>query len=686
MLRQFITYLYIAVFSSVILTPFRVSAQINAEQVTRIGQNALYFDDYLLSIQYFNQAISAKPYLARPYFLRAIAKFNLEDYMGAEEDATLAITRNPFLANAYEIRGVARQYMDRPADAVKDFTKALELLPKNRSLMFNKALAEESAGMYAEATETYHELLDAYSHFENGYMGRAKLELSLGDTIKATADLDQALEINKNLLGAYILKAQIAIDRQQDSIGLWAIDNALRLEPQNAGLFINRAYIRYRNGNFNDALADYEHAIAIDPRNKTAYFNRGLLRMEVADNDRALSDFNEVLRLDPDDDRAYYNRAMIYKEKHDYRAAINDLNRVVERYPDFAGARYARFMLYDELGDRRQAMRDYDAAKALWEADKLKPTVTDDDMIAEREEAREQNDFSEQTSTSVAKRFSTLLLTEQEVEVNQEYNNSEIRGRVQDRSLNMAPEPMYMLTYYPADQALEGAAINLREVTDINRSQALRHYLSLALRESTDASSVTPADHHREIDYYNSVVATGGARPIDYLGRAMEEMALYDYDAAVSDLDRAIALSPDFTVAYLLRAAVQHRKAMTTPTPSDQLSATYEADVRLTRQQVNALVYNAIQDLNTIIRINPRNAVAHYNLGCILAEKEEYTDAIDAFNRAIDIEPTMAAAFYNRGYIHLLQGDRERGTADLSRAGQLGIARSYSILKRMNAR
>ena len=48
----------------------------------RVGQNALFFEDYMLSIQYFNRVIMAKPYLAQPYFFRAIAKLNLEDYVG----------------------------------------------------------------------------------------------------------------------------------------------------------------------------------------------------------------------------------------------------------------------------------------------------------------------------------------------------------------------------------------------------------------------------------------------------------------------------------------------------------------------------------------------------------------------------------------------------------------------------
>ena len=73
-----------------------------------IARNALYFEDYVLSIQYFNQVINAKPYLYEPYFFRALAKVNLEDYQGAEADCDEAIKRNPFVVGAYQVRGLAR--------------------------------------------------------------------------------------------------------------------------------------------------------------------------------------------------------------------------------------------------------------------------------------------------------------------------------------------------------------------------------------------------------------------------------------------------------------------------------------------------------------------------------------------------------------------------------------------------
>ena len=60
-----------------------VWAQINTDRVLAIGRNALYFEDYVLSIQYFNQVIRSKPWLAEPYFFRAVAKISLDDFKGA---------------------------------------------------------------------------------------------------------------------------------------------------------------------------------------------------------------------------------------------------------------------------------------------------------------------------------------------------------------------------------------------------------------------------------------------------------------------------------------------------------------------------------------------------------------------------------------------------------------------------
>ena len=120
-----------------ILQIFTISlfAQINTDRVLAIGRNALYFEDYVLSIQYFNQVIKSKPWLAEPYFYRAVAKINLDDFKGAEEDCTLCLQRNPFLTQAYYARGIARQSQEKYDEAIDDYQKGLEFKPEDRQML-----------------------------------------------------------------------------------------------------------------------------------------------------------------------------------------------------------------------------------------------------------------------------------------------------------------------------------------------------------------------------------------------------------------------------------------------------------------------------------------------------------------------------------------------------------------------
>ena len=91
-------------FSSLLfLAAGSVRAQYNTDRLIRVGQSALYYEDYVLSIQYFSRAIAAKPYLYEPWFGRGEAKFRLDDFVGAEADCTEAI--KPLYAKYLAPRG-----------------------------------------------------------------------------------------------------------------------------------------------------------------------------------------------------------------------------------------------------------------------------------------------------------------------------------------------------------------------------------------------------------------------------------------------------------------------------------------------------------------------------------------------------------------------------------------------------
>lgn len=656
------------------------SGQINTDQVMRIGQNNMYLEDYVLSIQYFNQVIDIKPYLAKPYFLRSIAKLNLDDFLGAEQDATMSIERNPFIVDAWEVRGVARQNMGKNREAIDDYNHALELLPDNRGLLYNKAMAQQDINDMEGAAETYKTLLKRFPNFDGGYIGRARMLLEQKDTVAALADIEKALEINRNSINGYLMRADIAINSDKDyASALEDMNQAIKLQPKFAGYFINRAYLRYMTDDFQGAFADYDYALQLDPQNTTALFNRGLLRAEVHDNNKAIADFSAVLNLDENDYKTLYNRAVLLAEIGDFNAAIADMDKVIDAYPDFAAAYFLRYDINRRKGDMHSAQKDYDKSLALAKTRVQLPTVLNAPVEASDSTDIADNSYSQE---QVKRRFTSLTTIADNSSPEQIFNNKNIKGKVQDRNYSIELEPIFAISYYSSPTELKMSGDYIREVDDINATRMLRFLLQVTNHEPSMTDEETATAHFNSINYYTSYLASHTPRAIDFLGRAMDYMTLRDYEHAIADLDKAIALTPDFTLAYLIRANARYLNSRMSQPDSESTKTSLPSPAI---PRANAL-RAAIADLDTVIKLSPSMPIAYYNKGVILAGEGDLTSALGCFNKAIELKPDFGEAFYNRGYVYLSLGNRDAAFADLSRAGGLGIVPSYNLLKRMSAK
>lgn len=638
--------------------------QINTDQVMRVGQNAMYFEDYVLSIQYFNQAIRSKPYLAQPYFYRAIAKFNLDDYAGAEIDASKAIEINPFLADAWEVRAVARQNQGKYADAIADYDEALKALPRNRQIMFNRSMALGALKNLEGADSSFTQLIEYYPKFDNAYLGRAMVRLEKSDTLAALTDVEKALELNSNAYNGYLMRSDIALKYENDKEkALENIDQAIKLKPKETDLYINRAYLRYVNNDYFGSMADYTYALQLEPANKTALFNRALLRTEVSDFDNALSDYNQILGMEPDNDLALYNRAVILAEKGEYQLAIKDISRLMEIYPTLGTPYFLRCEWYMAMGQTKNAKADYEKGEALTNAKvPVRVTTPKKNAFDMADNATEQQ-TEELSQEEVAQRFNSLLTVENATRFEEEFNNSSIRGKVQDRNINIEIEPMMELTYYAQDNELKQKHYYIKEIDDLNATRILRNavLISNSPIQLTDEDAISK--HFASVEYYNSYISTHEPRSIDYIGRAMDFITLKNYPSAIADLDKAISITPEHPVAYILRAQARFREADDVP--------------------ANVKFQMVLADLDKALELSPRTAVAWFNKGNVLFEAGDYTSALSAYSRAIDLQPDMGEAFYNRGYVYLKLGNQERGVADLSKSGELGVVAAYNLLKRI---
>ncbi|MFZ1236422.1 MAG: tetratricopeptide repeat protein [Prevotella sp.] len=154
--------------------PLASRAQYNIDKLLLNGQVALHYEDYVLSMQYFNQVIALKPYLYEPWHYRAVAKFYLDDYTGAEADISKAIELNPYISQFFDLRAIARIRQERYEGAINDYNRAIALSPMEQNYWFNRAFCLMNQEKYDAALLQTDTIIHKWSKTAKAYSLRLK--------------------------------------------------------------------------------------------------------------------------------------------------------------------------------------------------------------------------------------------------------------------------------------------------------------------------------------------------------------------------------------------------------------------------------------------------------------------------------------------------------------------------------
>ncbi len=665
--------------------PLHSHAQVNAEQVLNIGRNVLSMEDYLLAIQYFNLAIKAKPYLADAYFFRGLAKLSLDDYEGAVADCTLALERNKFKSEAYKVRGFALMNLGRDSLAVEDYRRGLEYNPTDKYFLYYKGVAETELKRFEEADSSFNLLLRRNPKFEDGYVARGRLNLERGDTITALADIYHALQLSKSLLNAYLLKADVAARRSDWPEALVNMDEAIKLRPEISDYYVNRAYLRYNNEDFFGAMSDYNYALNLDPSNMAALFNRALLRTEVKELQNADADFSAVLEMEPSNFYARYNRGLVNLEMGNASRALSDFKAIARKYPRFHPAYYAMAECYRELGQMQEMVKNIKHGDQLVANYIANPTRNPLDRPTIAPGRSDHGDGAPETEQEFMERFNRLM-TQSDVAEQQLSFNDKIKGRVQDRNINVEAEPAYAVSFSQPEVTLRNSANYFRDLENLNQRRYIQRRIYLSPGSPTPSDEARMAEAFKiEEEFSNSLAASQSPRPVDYLGRGVARTMLRNYDDAIADLTVAIDSADDFATALFARAYAYYARArsprtdITSADNPDKTELMAAAGASATSADYQA----AINDLDALLAINPGMVYAWFNKGLIYYDVGDFTSAVQCFSEALRIDPDFGEAYYNRGLSYMRQGNRQQSFADISKAGELGVLPSYNLLKRM---
>ncbi len=682
--------LFFTILNSIIL-----SAQINTDRVTLIGRNALYFEDYLLAIQYFNQVIKAKPYLAEPYFYRAIAKYYLDDFKGAEDDCTQCIERNPFYGNAYQLRADARQNQKNYDGALEDYSVSLKNNPDDKFILINLGIVNIEKKDFDEAERNLNRLLEVYPTYTQGLLTRGNLYLEKKDTIKALEDYNMAIEKDKYFSASYSMRASVYFAQKEYDKAIADFDEAIKLDPLLTGNFINRGLTRYYKNDLRGAMSDYDHVIELDPVNIIAHFNRALLRAQVGDDNKAISDFDFVIQNEPENYIAYMNRGLLKNNIGDIRGALADIDRVLKEYPDFYQGFYLRSEIKRKQNDLRNAEQDYVYARRVEEQTKR-------DALAGKE--KKDDDKTREKSDKTIDKFNLLVVADKEETQKTKYN-SETRGKIQNRQANANLELPFIISYYEKQSDFQKFTHYNRDLDNLNKRNILSRKLIITNQE-VPLDSTQVAIHFASIDEYSKLIGEQPENALFYFARGLDYILVQDFTSAIEDLTKATLIDPKFTLAYF-NLAVAYTKQLKSRESLPELysQGTQQSELSINMQLGgdksvtsgvskgadndaknirSRLEYESIlKNYSIVLELSPEFSYAYYNRSEVKAMQNDFRAAILDLNEAIKRDPDFAEAYYNRGLCRLRVKDTERGLDDLRKAGELGIINAYSIIKRM---
>ena len=459
-------------------------------------------------------------------------------------------------------------------------------------------------------------------------------------------DYDRALNEIDTIIGkwsrfapAYNMRAEVYLNKKDTTEALKALDKSVEIDPYDGGTWQALSVISLSRKQWKDAEKYLDKAIHLQPKRADHYINRALARFNQNNLRGTMADYDTALDLDPNNFLGHYNRGLLRAQVGDDNRAILDFDFVLKLEPDNIMALFNRALLLDNTGDLRGAIRDYSRvikefpnfwfglesrAKCYRRLGMTKEAENDEFRVFKAQLYKSLYGKQPRLNKKQLRKRSDIDLDKYNQLVTADENEmkqeykNDYRGRVQNRQPDMAFMPMYDLSFD-----------NVR----------------------SDVESYMPYD--KDVDAFNH--KTSGKQQLHIVCRPM-----------IIDEPEVLSLLEDIDSASVL--VIWHRAAYRMK-ENDQ-------------KRDNIVTRSVIADLDKAISLAPSNPYLYYNRGNAYAAGSDFDKAIDDYNRAVELDPKMAEAYYNRGLAKLKLKKTKEAIVDLGKAGEGGLYKAYSVIKK----
>lgn len=637
-------------------------AQVNKQYFVWVGRDMVMDSRYREAIETLNILLRADPDAYEGYFWRGIAKYHLDDLLGAERDFTLTLAKNPVYTNAYQFRALTRSRLGNYDDAMKDFDEAIELRPDYPAPYYSRGVTNILTGRYREAVDDFNMYMRFNQRDADAYANRGTAYLHLQDTVAAYEDFGRAIRTNREYPRGYLERGSLYMEQGRYDEALADFDTAVRCDTSYIPAYFSRAMVYYRKHNLQAALADFDRVLELDPTSSVTYFNRALVRTETGDYNRALEDYDQVAAYSPGNVIVYYNRAGLRFRLGELQGALEDYDRAIELYPDFANAYLGRASVKYLLRDSEGAERDRSVAER---------------KIAEYR-ARLEGE-SEVSFADTSRQFDKLLSFDTQL------SDGPVRNTAMGTKERITLRPSYGFTLRSDAEPGRGLILHPGEA---EAEEFIASLGDASVVFGCEGSDMAAAALVRKDEAVSADIAANGSRWQAYFMRGMTQALLKQYTNAVGALSTAITLSPRNPFLYIARSAVQAEMTDFISSMDNGYSRISPESDRSARMRDAARTHDydeAISDLNKAAKLNPNLPCIYYNRGNLFALSGRFPEAFEEYSHAIALDPGLAEAYFNRGLVQIYMKDTRKGLLDISKAGELGIGEAYDLLRLYSA-
>ncbi len=634
-------------------------AQYNKEYFFWVGQRCMMDNNYQEAIRTLNTLLRFDEDAYEGYFLRGIAKYNLDDLIGAEADFSTAIEKNPVYTQAYTYRAIARSRLGNYDDALKDFREAIELRPDLPGPYYSRGVTRLLNQQFKEAIEDFDMFIRQENKVADAYICRGLSYLNLKDTLRAYENFNTAIRTNRENPNGYNRRGALYMQQERNKEAEEDFNKAIACDSSYLLSFFNRAMVYSSTNRPTQALQDFTRVIELDSTNSLAYFNRAMLRTQVGDYNRALDDYNKVAMYSPNNVLVYYNRANVHSYLGDLDKAVEDYTSAIDLYPDFANA-------YIYRGRIRELLRDTKGAKSDRETAQKK-------IAAYRSRL---NDSTYSIYADTTQKFDRLLSFDSKFS-GKNFDNIASRNDAHDQMRLM---PLFKFTLMKPDTLPQMETYHLQRVEDFLHNIGNK-YLTISWKQSDiEADSLVVMDK----DYVQQLRDSAPSWQLLF-ARGVTQSLIKQYTNSVNTYSQAIDLNPTNPFLYLNRSTTRAEMIdFISSIDNSYQQITIDSDPANRLNNSSKRVYNydeAIADLNKAIKLFPQFAYAYYNRANLKASSGALPEAYEDYTKAIELNPLFAEAYYNRGIIQIFMKDTRKGCLDISKAGELGITETYELLR-----